>query len=170
MYILCCEIIEFDVKQSWTELCWIPLRIVPAPRRHKSEMSTSESLGAASTAAHVSANWTSVTQSWENWQNWSPETHQLSSAYTKLTLQSCQNTRFVQLIDQLTASPLSAGSFYNSNSSDQKAMKWSILRVLNCEVLLCDYCDYCDFSVVCQFEMNQRPRILYNSPTLLVSL
>ena len=41
LYILYFEIIDVDVKQSWSELCWIPLRIVTTWRRHKSELSTS---------------------------------------------------------------------------------------------------------------------------------
>ena len=81
LYILYFEIIDFDVKQSWTELCWIPPRLVTTWRRHKSELSTSVSY----TGAHVSANRTSVARRWENWQDWSPETHQLSSAYTQAT-------------------------------------------------------------------------------------
>ena len=43
LYILYFEIIDFDVKQSWTELCWIPPRLVTAWRRHKSDLSTSVS-------------------------------------------------------------------------------------------------------------------------------
>ena len=43
LYILYFEIIDFDVKQSWTELCWIPPRLVTTRRRHKSELSTSVS-------------------------------------------------------------------------------------------------------------------------------
>ena len=54
LYILYFEIIDVDVKQSWTELCWIPLRIVTTWRRHKSELSTSVSYTAATaTAAEI---------------------------------------------------------------------------------------------------------------------
>ena len=47
LYIFYFEIIDFDVKQSWTELCWIPPRLVTTWRRHKSELSTSVSYTAA---------------------------------------------------------------------------------------------------------------------------
>ena len=47
LYILYFEIIDVDVKQSCSELCWIPLRIVTTWRRHKSELSTSVSQTAA---------------------------------------------------------------------------------------------------------------------------
>ena len=54
LYILYFEIIDVDVKQSCSELCWIPLRIVPTWRRHKSELSTSVSYTAATaTAAEI---------------------------------------------------------------------------------------------------------------------
>ena len=63
LYILYFEIIDFDVKQSWAELCWIPPRLVTTWRRHKSELSTSVSYTAGSyNGAHVSANRTSVAQ------------------------------------------------------------------------------------------------------------
>ena len=173
LYILYFEIIDFDVKQSWTELCWIPPRLVTTRRRHKSELSTSVSYRPA--MAELMLALIELPLLWDekigkiglrrlincHLLTQAPGTDLPGNGDFGRTELRNWTQRFVQLIDPIFLRYrysifywLKISGRWNGAYTERERER-EVGSQLYCDVVLC-MCIWL-LSIVCQFEMKQSP-------------